>query len=320
MTTSLHSRIVLARRVAAACGTGVLLVGAAGCGSSSPQPASAGTNSYGGSTGQQGATSGQFPGADGKVAAVTGSTAQVQSQQNGQVAVTWTSATAFTKQVTVKLSDVKVGDCVVATPAVSSSTSSTTPTAPATAITATSVRITAPVNGTCSPAGRFGTGTVRGGNGPGGSFGGQPPSGAEGGTGPQLNGGTGGTGRGQFRFGGFGAFGKVTALTSNGFTVTETRPGASGSTTAPTSVAVTTTSATTFSTTAKAAASDVKVGVCVRATGKTDDTGAITASTIAVTPPVNGVCGSFFRAGGPGGGFGGGAGGPALNSNGGQAS
>ncbi len=323
-TTSLHSRIVLARRIAAACGTGVLLFGAAACGSSSPQAASSGTNNangYGGSTQQQGNGGGQFPGADGKVAAVTGSTAQVQSQQSGQVAVTWTSATSFTKQVSVKLSDVKVGDCVVATPAASSSTSSTTPTAPATAITATSVRITAPVNGTCSPAGRFGTGTVRGGNGPGGNLGGQPPSGAEGGNGPQLNGGTGGgTGRGQFRFGGFGAFGKVTAVKVDGFTVSETLPAASGSTATPTSVAVTTSAATTFTTTAKAAASDVKVGVCVRATGKTDDTGAITASTIAVTPPVNGVCGSFFRSGGPGGGFGGGAGGPALNSNGGQSS
>lgn len=312
--TSLHSRIVLARRIAAACGTGVLLVGAAGCGSSSPQPASAGTNTYGG-TGQQGATSGQFPGADGKVAAVTGSTAQVQSQQNGQVAVTWTSSTRFTQQVSVKLAAVKVGDCVVAMPAVSSSGSSTTPTAPATAITAASVRITAPVNGSCTPTLRGGSGTVTGG---GGFGGGNPPAGGESGNGPQFNGTPpSGTGRGQFRFGGFGAFGKVTALKANGFTVSETRPAAAGATATPTSVDVTTTAATTFTTTAAATASDVKVGVCVRAQGKTDDTGAITAATVAVSEPVNGVCGAtFIRSRGAGGGFGG----PGLDSSGGQAS
>ncbi len=314
MSTSLHSRIVLARCVAAACGTGVLLVGAAGCGSSSPQPASAGTNTYGG-TGQQGATSGQFPGADGKVAAVTGSTAQVQSQQNGQVAVTWTSSTRFTKQVTVTLAAVKVGDCVVAMPAASSSGTSTTPTTPATAITAASVRITAPVNGSCSPTLRTGGGNVTGGGG----FGGNPPAGGEGGTGPQSNGAPpSGTGRGQFRFGGFGAFGKVTALKTNGFTVAETRPAAaSGSTATTVSVAVTTSAATTFSTTAAATASDVKVGTCVRATGKTDDTGAITATSVAVSAPVNGVCGAvFLRSGGAGGGFGG----PGLDSSGGKSS
>ena len=38
------------------------------------------------------------PGGSGKVAAVAGSTAQVQGQ-GGQVAVTWTSKTTFTQQV-----------------------------------------------------------------------------------------------------------------------------------------------------------------------------------------------------------------------------
>ena len=44
------------------------------------------------------------PGGSGKVAAVSGSTAQVQGQ-GGQVAVTWTAKTTFTQQVSAKASD-----------------------------------------------------------------------------------------------------------------------------------------------------------------------------------------------------------------------
>ncbi|MCW2755279.1 MAG: hypothetical protein JWQ32_2690 [Marmoricola sp.] len=312
MTTSLHSRIVLARRVAAACGTGVLLLGAAACGSSSPQPAASGANNAGAGSGQQAGGAGQFPGANGLVAAVSGTTAQVQSPQSGQVAVSWTSSTTFTKQVSAKLADVKVGDCVVAMPAPSASGSSTTPAAPPTSITAASVRITTPVGGSCTPTTRAG----------GGGFGGTPPGGS--GNGPQSNGTPpSGTGRGQVRFGGLGAFGKVTAVAANGFTVVQTRPAAASGTATTTSVEVRTTATTTFTTTATGSASDVKVGVCVRAQGKTDSTGAITATTMALTPPVGGQCGSTFtRAGGNGAGFGGGpgAGGASLDSNGGQSS
>ncbi|MCW2854883.1 MAG: hypothetical protein JWR52_498 [Marmoricola sp.] len=307
MTTSLHSRIVLARRVAAACGTGVLLFGAAACGSSTPQPAASGTAGSGGGVSQQGGGAGQFPGASGLVAAVNGTTAQVQSPQSGQVAVSWTSGTTFTKQVSVKLADVKVGDCVVAMPVPSASGSSTTPTAPASAITAASVRITTPLGGSCTPTTRAGGG---------GGFGGTPPGG--GGNGPQFNGTPpSGAGRGQFRFGGLGAFGKVTAVRANGFTVSQTRPAAASAAATTTSVEVTTTATTAFTTTAKGSASDVKVGVCVRAQGKTDSTGAIAATSMALTPPVGGQCGStFIRSGGNGAG----AGGASLDSNGGQSS
>lgn len=61
-------------------------------------------------------------------------------------------------------------------------------------------------------------------------------------------------------------------------------------------VTVTVTGTTTYSTTAKGSASDVEVGQCLQATGEADDTGAIAATRIAVTAPVDGECGA-----GPGG-------------------
>jgi hypothetical protein len=318
------SRSVVARRIAVACGAGVLLFGAVACGSSkSPSNANAAGGGEGGTTSQNGSQNGgqngfQRPGADGLVAAVTGSTAQVQSQQAGQVAVTWSASTAFTKQVSAKLSDVKVGDCVVVTSATTGSGSSTTaPTAAPTAVTATTVRITAAVNGSCAggfgggtrPGGGFNGGGNGGGNGSGGTGeggggfgGGTPPSGAP----------TGGTGRGLrggFGFGG-GAFGTVKTVSGSGFVVSSSRPSTSaagssagsstsaGGTTAD--VTVTVGSGTTYTSTAKAAAADVKVGVCVRAEGKADSTGAIAATTIAVTPAVNGACTTGFVRNGSG--------------------
>jgi hypothetical protein len=39
----------------------------------------------------------------------------------------------------------------------------------------------------------------------------------------------------------------------------------------------------------------VKVGVCVAASGTTDDTGAVTATSMAVSQPVDGQCGGVMR-------------------------
>ena len=52
----------------------------------------------------------RFPGASGKVAAISGSTLQVQSAQTGQVAVTYTTKTTFTKAVKATSTAVKVGN------------------------------------------------------------------------------------------------------------------------------------------------------------------------------------------------------------------
>lgn len=282
------------RRVLAACGAGALLLGAAACGSSDPTNASAQTGQYGqGSQGTQN-SGGRMPGVNGKVAAVAGSTAQVQSQGSGQVAVTWNGSTTFTQQVAASLSDVKVGACVVTQPAADSSSASGDATTQPAAITAATVRITEPVDGTCTPSFRGGPG---GAGGPqqsqGGQQGeGQPPAGGPGGsTG-------GGTPRTQFRGLG-GAIGKVTAVSATGFTAASARPtapGQSGSstTTGTTDVTVTVSSGTTYTKTAAGAAADVKVGTCLRAEGSTDATGAVTARTIALSPATAGECGGFM--------------------------
>ncbi|RNL78669.1 hypothetical protein [Nocardioides marmorisolisilvae] len=295
MNSTLYSRMTTGRRIAAACGVGVLLVGASACGSKSNDNGTTNTSNAGPQTTQNNGNGGQFPGASGKIAEVDGSTAQVQSQQNGQVAVTWNSHTTFTQQVAAKQSDVKVGDCVVAMPSQSDTSSSDSTSTDDTKVTAATVRITS-TSGDCTT----GFGGPGGGQRP--NFNGTPPSGAP----SNLPSGapTNGTGRGQFR-GSFGAVGKVTAVSGSGFKVEATRPGGTGSSdTTTTSVAVTTTSSTTFTTNAKASASDVKTGGCMTAQGTTDSTGAVTAKTVALSAAVDGECGGgFFRSrnGGPGG-------------------
>jgi hypothetical protein len=305
---SLSPRITprAAQRIAAACGAGALLLGAAACGSSDPTtPANAaqseGTSQNGGST-QTG--QGQMPGASGKVAAVTDTTAQVQGT-DGQVAVTWNGTTTFTKQVSATLADVKVGSCVVVQSADDSASSSTTaPTTAPTKVTATTVRITAKAtDGTCSGGfgGAGGGGPSFNGGGGSGNGGGQPPAGAnpEGGTAP----GSGATGTPRVRGSFGGAFGEVTAVSATGFTVKSTVPQfngtnpSSGSTpsTTTSNVSVTVGSKTTYTTTGKGAATDVAVGACLRAQGTTDSTGAVTAKTIELSHAVGGECTTGFR-------------------------
>jgi len=268
----------ITRTIAAACGAGVLLVGATACGSSGDEDTP--TTSSGTTTDQNApSTIQQAPGANGEVAAVDGSTAQVQSSDAGQVAVTWTATTTFTKQVEASLADVVVGDCVMVTPVESEEAEPDVTTTQPTEVTAASVRISEPTGGSCTPTG--GPGGGPGGasqlqGGAPGAGGGPPegaPDGAPDGARPQVRG-----------IGG--AFGTVSAVSANGFTVDSIFPGAEDDT----AVTVTVAKATTYSTTAKGAASDVQVGVCVRAEGKTDSTGAVTATRIAVTPAVDGEC------------------------------
>ena len=282
MTTN-SSTSSTARKVAVACGSGLLLLGAGACGSaaggttgnaaSGEQPQ---TQSFGGGPGGQGG----FPGADGKIAAVSGSTAQVQSRSNGQVAVTWNGSTTFTKQVAASLAGVKVGSCVMVLP--TSDTASSGDAAAATTVAAAAVTVTQKTGGTCTGGfggrGPAGQAPKLDGQGPGGGQ--LPEGGAPGGNGsarPQLRG-----------FGG--AFGEVTAVSATGFTVKSSRP----SGTEETNVTVTVSGTTTYTATAQGAASDVKVGLCMRANGTADDSGAITATTVALTNPTNGECGGML--------------------------
>ena len=54
---------------------------------------------------------------------------------------------------------------------------------------------------------------------------------------------------------------------------------------------------TTFLTTKSAKASSIKVGACVRAAGKTDDTGKLTATSLVLSQPVDGSCSTGVRGG-----------------------
>lgn len=257
------------------------------CGShSNPGSANAGAEP-GGQTQQgmgQNAAGGRFPGASGKIAAVSGKTAQVQSTDS-QTAVTWTSATTFTQEKSVSKSAVKVGACVMAMPAMPSSPDSagSSESSDSSTVAAATVRIVS-ASGDCTSG--LGGGRPSFSGAPSGMPSGGPSgmsSGAPGGNGPQMA---------RFRA----AFGKVTAVSGGGFTVTSSIGGQSST------VEVTTSSSTSYTANAEAAASAVKVGLCMTARGKTDSTGAVTAATVTLSKPAGGTCtGGFgvFR-GGPG--------------------
>ena len=233
---------------------------------------------------------GGFPGASGLVAAVSGRTAQVRSAQSGQVAVSWTSATTFTQQVDGALGDVTEGTCVMVTSADSSDSSDSSG---STAVTAATVRILpASDDGSCG----FGGGT--GGGMPGG---GEMPSGAPSDLPTDMptdlpsDGAQGGR-----PGGGLGTVGEVAAVSADGFTVSSTTPTRgqdSDSSADPVEVTVTVSGDTTYTATADATAAAVKSGVCVAAQGDTDDTGALTATSISVTKAVDGECTTGFGGG-----------------------
>ena len=263
---------------------GGLAIGAAilltACGSSTSNASggpsgNAGQGTNGGQGGFGGGQGGFGPGASGQIEAISGQTAQVQNTQlNQQVAVTWNGSTKFTQEISVSKSEVTVGSCVVVRAPQSSASAGASQTARPTSITAASVRISAPTNGTCTQAGGRlgGQGRPSGASTPSAGQSGQPGFG-------------GGQGRG---FRAFGAFGKVTAVTASGFTVQSDLGGQTTTTT------VMTTGSTTYLSTASATSAAVKVGDCMQATGTADSTGAVTATRVSLTQPVNGACTSGF--------------------------
>jgi hypothetical protein len=266
-----------------------------------------------------------FPGASGEIAEIAGKTLQVQNTTS-QTAVTYTDSTKITNSVTATKADLSVGDCVsvrdTAMDAVTNAGGSTeaptgqpTPAAvvdPNTAVEAASVTISDAVDGVCP--GGFG-----GGGFPGGFGGNRPQAGPRNGQFPQggqfpqaaPNGSGTGNGGGQRpdgarAFGG-GASGKVTKIDGNTVTVETTHlaaPNADGSqsTASPTTSTrtVTLVATTTYTKTVSATPSALKVGSCVTAFGTANDTGAISASSIAISSPVDGSCTStgFGRFGG----------------------
>jgi Domain of unknown function (DUF5666) len=239
-----------------------------------------------------------FPGASGKVAAISGKTLQVQSVLSGQVAVTYTTKTKFTEAVKTTASALKVGSCVsVRGPDEQAGTAAT-----AGPVTAVSVQLSPPVNGACGARGLAGAGDGLGRNG--GGF--TPPTGRPTGA-PGGGAGAGGGTRGGGFAGARPVSGEVTAVSGSTITVAQVSFGgaragvaAGGATASPsakpttTPVVVTTTAATTYTKTVSATAKDLAVGLCVTAVGTANDTGAVAASFIASQPAVNGECTGGF--------------------------
>ncbi len=262
---------MLRRSLVAAGGLAVALALAACGGSSAAGTRGAASPSGGASSSRAaGPGAGRGPAAAGTIAAITGSTMQVQNQQTGQVAVTWTSGTTFTHMVAVKASTIAVGWCVTAVGATGTSATSS-------AFTAASVIVSRPQNGSCR--GGFGR---TGGDRSGGSFpSGARPSGFP--SGARPSGFPGGTG--TRRIGAIAA-GKVTAVSGSMLTVAAAQPGLSSTTAKQVTVAATTKVTTQAATTAKSLA----VGQCVSAAGKADSSGTVTATRVQITSPTNGRC------------------------------
>jgi hypothetical protein len=280
-------------RITLAAATAVAVLALAACSSPSNSSGASGnsaapTGGTGGGSSSGGRFGGGAPGASGLIAAIDGNTLQVQSQQLGQVAVTVSAATTYTQTVATTLSAVKAGVCVTAV-APQSSSSATPSAAPSsapsgsqtrpTSITAGTVSISTPTNGTCGFGGRQRTG---GGSG----FPTNRPSGFP-------------TGRPSGGFGGNRGFGQVlsglvTAVSGSTISVKENQFTPGSSTTATVDGTVTVTSSTKYTTVAPATKAALKVGKCATAIGAADSTGAVKATRVAISTPSSTGCTSGF--------------------------
>lgn len=258
----------------AACGP----AGSSGTAAPASTPAAAGTGAP--------ARTVQFPGARGRIAEVDGTTLQVQSTTS-QTAVTYTARTTLTKVVAGTLRDVTVGECVTVRSATApGSATSTATTGPMTAAT---ISLSQPVNGTCA----FGIAGEAGAGFPGGL-------GDASGRTRTFTPGAGGlpSGRPTGPGAGFrqlGVTGKVLSVSGDAISVQpDGRRFAGGSTATPTPTeapqVVDATAATTVTTTVPAKAADIAVGECATAIGAASDTGSIAATRISLEQPVNGQC------------------------------
>ncbi len=279
--------------LAAACGGGTTTTAAS---SATTAPAASG-----------GGTGTAPPGVSGTVAAVNGTSLEVQGA-GGQVTVNVTPSTVITQTVAATSADLAVGQCVAA-----SGTKSGTDVVAATAVSINEITSS---SGSCS--GGFG------GGGRGGGFRG----GAGGGEGTAARSTTRSTlsAAQRARLANLGiAVGKVTTISGNTVDVQVPTPPSTTTTTGgpktsnnplprvtPTG-SFTFTSSTTFTVTKPATASSLAVNQCVTAFGPSNNTGAVTATRLTIRPPVNGSCSTAAGFGGRrgffgGGGFGGGGG------------
>lgn len=210
----------------------------AACGSSSSASTTTGPSRPASAAG---AATARLPGAFGTIAAVNGTSFEVQNPRTGQTTVTYTATTTFRQVVSSSAAAVTTGLCISA---FGPPTSATTGTARfGVPITASTVSVSQPSSGTCARGlgERAGTGT--------------PPVGRPNGPAP------GGTAPGGRRFGGGHvgvAAGQVTAVVGNAVTVAETDPATHRSATA----VVTLTGTTAFTITGPATPTALSVGQC----------------------------------------------------------
>ncbi|HVV14165.1 DUF5666 domain-containing protein [Amycolatopsis sp.] len=246
------------RRTVFAVAGGALALLLAACGSSGTNSAAPASQAPASSAARAGG-----PAASGTVAAVAASSIEVQSTSSGQVTVNFSNTTTFTDRATAALADVTTGSCV-------SVTGTGTP------ITAQSVDITAANGNNCTFGGQGGGMRPQqgGSSRPSRPSGSSRPSGAA----------NGGGGR---------AFGKVTAVSGTGFTVQQDNQ----RTGATTDVQVTVNSTTTYFKNESSNSAALKVGECVSAQGKADDTGAVTAQSIAISQASANGCDTGFGGG-----------------------
>jgi hypothetical protein len=259
-------------------GLGVLALAAAACGGSSTASTKPAASQSPTST----TAPASQPGAFGTAASVSGSTLEVQNPTTGQVTVNVNPTTTYTQTVPATASDVAAGVCVAANPGPGATTT------PGQPFTARTVTISQPGANGCTPqAGGFGGFGPRAGNGGAGGGGSS--------TTPPANGGNRNR-NGARRFAG--GFGKVTSVSLPTFVVQGNNRNAAGTTTT-----VTTDASTSFTKVVSAGQSNLAVGQCVAAIGPADQTGAVTANSIAIRQP--GPNGCFTGRGGPGGARGG---------------
>jgi len=242
----------------------------AACGSSSAAPAATQGSVQGSNSGGSGGAP-AIPGASGLIAAASPGTLQVQST-TAQNTVAYTSATTFTA---VTSGHIAAGDCVMVTgtPAAGS----------AKALTATSARIMAKVNGACPTTGA--------GSGFGGAGSARRPTGAP----------AGGSGTRRAFASANGTVNSVSGSTIRLNGVLRNGPSAAGSgaPASPSTITITLGSSATVTQTVPATSAAAVVGQCARAIGPANSTGTITAKSITISKPGPNGCNTGF------GGFGG---------------
>ena len=242
----------------------------AACGSSSAAPAATQGSVQGSNSGGSGGAP-TIPGASGLIAAASPGTLQVQST-TAQNTVAYTSATTFTA---VTSGHIAAGDCVMVTgtPAAGS----------AKALTATSARIMAKVNGACPTTGA--------GSGFGGAGSARRPTGAP----------AGGSGARRAFASANGTVNSVSGSTIRLNGVLRNGPSAAGSgaPASPSTITITLGSSATVTQTVPATSAAAVVGQCARAIGPANSTGTITAKSITISKPGPNGCNTGF------GGFGG---------------